>query len=414
MTAVAAGLALRLAFGLIYWTGKPMTHDEREYLALGANVAAGRGFTSDLPGEPPHPLAERFGRAPLYPVFLALVTWNDESLRSGRLPAAVPASVKVAQSAAGALSVWFIALIARRVAGERAAAAASILAAIYPPLVWICAYAMSEAVYTAVAMATVLALGRVIDGPDTPTDAMRWTVLAGALAGLAILTRPAMLFFLPLAGAWLAWRHRVALAVALVVVAALAVTPWTLRNWRAYDRFVLVASEGGVTFWTGNHPLAAGEGDMAANPQLKRASQALKAAHPGASPEDLEPIYYREALDWIAREPGAWLRLMGRKMFYTLVPVGPSYRLHSPLYFWGSVVPYAILVPFALAGAWGLARRPVQPRALWLLAGSALLVCLVFFPQERFRIPVIDPALIVASAAWAALRRAPTAAPSAA
>jgi len=32
---------------------------------------------------------------------------------------------------------------------------------------------------------------------------------------------------------------------------------------------------------------------------------------------------------------------------------------------------------------------------LWLLAGSAVLVGLVFFPQERFRIPLIDPALVV-------------------
>jgi hypothetical protein len=50
-TAVAVGLLLRLAFGLAYWTGKPLTHDEREYLTLAANVAQGRGFASELPGE---------------------------------------------------------------------------------------------------------------------------------------------------------------------------------------------------------------------------------------------------------------------------------------------------------------------------------------------------------------------------
>ena len=48
--AVAAGLLLRLAFGLGYWTGKPLTHDEREYLTLAANVAQGRGFATDAAG----------------------------------------------------------------------------------------------------------------------------------------------------------------------------------------------------------------------------------------------------------------------------------------------------------------------------------------------------------------------------
>jgi hypothetical protein len=36
---------------------------------------------------------------------------------------------------------------------------------------------------------------------------------------------------------------------------------------------------------------------------------------------------------------------------------------------------------------------------LWLLFASAVGVAIVFFPQERFRIPVIDPTLIVCAAA---------------
>jgi hypothetical protein len=38
---------------------------------------------------------------------------------------------------------------------------------------------------------------------------------------------------------------------------------------------------------------------------------------------------------------------------------------------------------------------------MWLLAAAAVATCLVFFPQERFRIPVLDPALILcASGVW--------------
>jgi hypothetical protein len=43
---------------------------------------------------------------------------------------------------------------------------------------------------------------------------------------------------------------------------------------------------------------------------------------------------------------------------------------------------------------------------LVLLVVSVLLISLIFFPQERFRIPVIDPALIVgASVMLASLER---------
>ena len=49
-------------------------------------------------------------------------------------------------------------------------------------------------------------------------------------------------------------------------------------------------------------------------------------------------------------------------------------------------------------------RREGAPRALALLALSAVLVCLIFMPQERFRIPILDPALIVCAAVWAGSR----------
>jgi CHASE2 domain-containing sensor protein len=77
------------------------------------------------------------------------------------------------------------------------------------------------------------------------------------------------------------------------------------------------------------------------------------------------------------------------------VPLGPSYTLHSTRYFVTSVVSYSALLVAGVVGGVALWRAGQWPAALGLLLGSALLVCVVFFPQERFRIPVIDPALIV-------------------
>jgi hypothetical protein len=170
---------------------------------------------------------------------------------------------------------------------------------------------------------------------------------------------------------------------------------------RVHGRVVLIASEGGVTFWTGNHPLARGEGDLAANPDLKEAELAFRRAHPGDSPEALEPLYYREAFGWIAAHPLDWAALEARKVFYSVVPAGPSYAVHSLRYRVASVAPYLLVLPFAVAGAGRLWHSPRRPVSLLLLAASSILVGLVFFPQERFRMPVIDPVLIVSAAALA-------------
>ncbi|HEY8550155.1 MAG TPA: hypothetical protein VIL35_09390, partial [Vicinamibacterales bacterium] len=205
--AVAAGFLLRAAFGLGYWTGKPLTHDEREYLALAANLAQGRGFVQELPGEPPDPQVQRFGRAPVYPLFLAPLTLASPELRAGRLPDGVPGAVKVAQSAVGALGIWFIAAIAWRVAGRRAGITAAVVAAVYPPLVWICAYALSEALYSTLAMGAAWALGALTDRQETNDSRVFAPIgVAGVLTGCAALTRPAMLFFVPLAALLILWR----------------------------------------------------------------------------------------------------------------------------------------------------------------------------------------------------------------
>jgi hypothetical protein len=213
-----------------------------------------------------------------------------------------------------------------------------------------------------------------------------------------------LLLFLPLGALWLLLRQRRAAALALVVGAVLIVAPWTGRNYVAHGRVVLVAADGGVTFWTGNHPLAIGEGDMAANPAIKLDNQRLRAAHPGLSEEAMEPVYYREALAWVAQHPVQWLWLEARKVFYLIVPTGPSYTLHSARYYWATVVPYGLVLTLALLALPRLMNDLPRIPGVWLLAISAVLTSLIFFPQERFRIPVIDPTLIVLAAGGLARR----------
>ena len=380
----AAGVALlvRLLFGFLYWIDKPLTHDEREYLALADSLASGRGFT--YPESADRGTSPRFGRAPGYPLFLSLFG------RHGGASAA-PASIKAVQAVLGAIAVLLIAMIAREAAGARAAVAAAWLAALYPPLAWISGYVLSEALYVPIIMAAVLLLARARTSGAA--------VLAGACVGVALLIRPGTLVFVPLAALWLLRRRSLTTAAAFTLAALLVLLPWTFRNYSTYGRVVLVASEGGVTFWTGNHPLSQGEGDLAANPDIKRAEVAFRQAHPGLSAEALEPLYYREALETIRRQPGWWLVLLLKKAFYTVVPVGPSYTLHSSRYLVATVVPYAVLAPFAIAGLIVLRRHGRPPEFLYLLALSVVLTSLIFFPQERFRIPVIDPLVVVAAAA---------------
>jgi hypothetical protein len=229
-------LLLRLAFGVFYWTGKPLTHDEREYLALAASVTAGRGVRLWPRDERRHRAAVR--PRPRYPLFLAAIGGGSEDATE------TPLRVKLAQSFVGAAGVWVIALLARRAGGDGAGTAAAWIAAVHPPLVTMPAYVLSETLFSTVALAAALALqSAVSDGGPSRARLLR-TFVAGAASGSAALIRPAMLLFLPLAVLWLLARRRPAAAAVLGAACLLVILPWTIRNHRVYDRLVLIASEG--------------------------------------------------------------------------------------------------------------------------------------------------------------------------
>ena len=276
------------------------------------------------------------------PVYPSFVSVTGGGAVSRAQPRSSPRSIKIAQAMVGTLGGLLIVLVAWRVAGRTAGAVGAILASVYPPLTWITAYVLSETL----------------------------------------------------------WRLALALSLGAVVVVA----PWTIRIAREHGQFVLVSAGGGVNLGTGNHPLARGEGDTSVNPDLARANDQLREAHPGLSAEELEPIYYRETFAHIRREPVAWLGLLARKFFYLWVPVGPSYTARSARYYWTSVLSYTLVLPVALAGARTLWRSGRPPVVLYLLALSVVVGSVAFFPQERFRIPVLDPTMIILSSAWFASR----------
>jgi hypothetical protein len=126
--------------------------------------------------------------------------------------------------------------------------------------------------------------------------------------------------------------------------------------------------------------------------------------HADISPEELERVFYGEGLAFVRDQPLAWAANQARKIFYFWVPIGPSYRGHSRLYWIAQAASYLLLLPFALAGFAQIVRRRPQPVVMWLLATTTLLTCFIFFPLPRYRIPVFDPMLIVCAAVFASHR----------
>jgi 4-amino-4-deoxy-L-arabinose transferase-like glycosyltransferase len=230
-----AALAIRLAF-VFATPGYELVHDARDYDRHAASLAAGDGYALAL-GRP------TAFRPPGYPYLLAGVytlagvdTRNDpDGILAARLAGAL----------LGTLVVALIGVLAAQLWGRRAALVAMGLAAIYVPLILVGAAVMSETLFVALLLATLVAAL----AHRRSRHRYRLALLAGVLAGLAILTRAnAAVLLLPLGLAVWDARPRfgvraLAPPVALFVAAILVVAPWTVRNQVVFGTFVPVSTQ---------------------------------------------------------------------------------------------------------------------------------------------------------------------------
>ncbi len=207
--------------------------DARHYVLLGRNLLE-RGVYSRMDGPPYEP---DMLRTPVYPIVA-----GGLDLLGGA------ATIYLFHVALHLGLCWLVWSLALRIFGPKAAPWAALFAAT-DLMVAIYAYqALSEPLYLFLSVAAALAAVAAIEGlPDSGAVAERRALAAGALLGLAILTRPAGLYLpllfcgvLAVAG----WRRQgaargVRLAAILLLPPVILAGSWMLRNQRAFGVFRL-------------------------------------------------------------------------------------------------------------------------------------------------------------------------------
>ncbi|HEX2578146.1 MAG TPA: glycosyltransferase family 39 protein [Aquihabitans sp.] len=399
VAAAVLGFALRLAWGL--WVDHPPQglYDPSRYVGYGQVIADGRGMVEPLTGEPTayYP--------PGYPWFVGIVTWLGSPLTDQ-----VATLVVVVQAVLGAATVVAGAIVARALAGPRAAVVAAVGLAVYPNLVFHAGAVLGETLYNAL----FLGFCAVLVTARWPEDLRPRRVLAaGALLGLAVMVRPISLAILPvvLLAWWVATRdRRLVLRSGLLLTAAVAacIVPWTVRNAIRMDAFVPISTNTGENLCMGHAPGATGAFSPRAACDTGRSLLDGPTGEVEADQEKVR-IGIRGALDAPGEQPG----LLWKRFFYTWVRDGDhdgviavqSYRSDPFIdqdverrLIRAADLTYWLVCAAGVAGAVALLWRRRGTDVL--VVGAALAtaaVPLAFFGDSRFKVPVI-PLLIVIGA----------------
>ena len=185
-----------------------------------------------IPGEP------SAYTQPLYGFFLIPIYWIF-----GRNWWAVGG----AQIAVATVTAFLVYAIGARVLSRRAGTIAAILATLNPYLVWHDVHLNREVLDQLLAAALILCTLIAAD-----RRSVKWATAAGIIAGLAVLGNVRLIFIPLVVAAYLVIRNGWSWApVALVVAAALTVTPWVVRNKVEVGCFALTTD--GRALWKANN-----------------------------------------------------------------------------------------------------------------------------------------------------------------
>ena len=231
--------------------------------------------------------------------------------------------------------------------------------------------------------------------PGGTADLPRWT-LFGALWGFGALMNPSMLSFLPFCGLWIWYRrHKRALPSFAGVVVASAVffvtlSPWLVRNYNAFGRFVFIRDDFGEQFRLGNGPGADGILMAYLQPNLNQ-EELQRFRSMGELPYAEQRK--REAFQFIRENPSHFAAISLRRFVYYWAGVPKR----SDSAFLAALKNLPFLISSILA-IWGLVRALRQRRTgaglLALLVLSYPTVYYFVFPHARYRHP-IEPELII-------------------
>jgi 4-amino-4-deoxy-L-arabinose transferase-like glycosyltransferase len=223
---VAGAVALRLFYVLVLARHVPMAGDSQFFHAEANLIADGRGYIEPFLDAAYGIHVPTAAHPPLYPTVLAGLSLlgGDGVLAQRSLGALF-----------GAVTIVLIALIGKRIGGERVGLIAAGIAALYPLFVAADGAPMSESLYGLLIAASLLVALQLHENRS-----VRLAAALGALIGLAALTRSEALLLLVLVGLPLTFRRWKA-AVALIAACVVVLAPWTIRNWSAFDRFTLIS-----------------------------------------------------------------------------------------------------------------------------------------------------------------------------
>jgi Flp pilus assembly protein TadD/4-amino-4-deoxy-L-arabinose transferase-like glycosyltransferase len=363
--------------------------DSRAYDEWAQKIAAGDWLGTGV-----------FYQAPLYPYVIGtLYALFGRDLLFVRLVQAVLGAGSCALVAAAGVK-WF---------GRRAGILSGLLLAAYAPAIFFDALIQKSVLDGLLVAALLLALAvRGNSGIGRPA-------ITGVLLGLLVLSRENAIALLPVVvmSVWDRSQRRLPAVLTVVAATALVLAPVAIRNLIVGGELHMTTAQLGPNFYIGNSANATGkyvplmvDRGSALFERQDATDLAETSLGRRLGPSEVSNYWLRRGLDWIRSDPGAWLRLTGRKLLLlanaTEAADTEDIATHAewsfPLRVSARLLHFGIVAPLASLGMWITRRRWQELWPLHALVGIFALSVIAFYVMDRYRYPLVPVLILFAGA----------------
>lgn len=182
-------------------------------------------------------------RGPVYPAFVAGLSAVSENY--------YPYNVQLAQAILHGLTCLLVFYISRMLWGRITGFAASLICALHPYLIWYTSRVVIETLSTFLFTAIIFFLLYFIQ-----KRTFRRAVLLGFIIGISTLCKQTYLPFIVIIPVLLficgTYKNKFRYSMSIVVIAALVILPWTVRNYNLTGKLVVVHALSGYNFHVGD------------------------------------------------------------------------------------------------------------------------------------------------------------------
>ncbi|MCM8786158.1 MAG: glycosyltransferase family 39 protein [Candidatus Omnitrophica bacterium] len=359
------GFLLRIAFVLTL-KNNFYFDDEFEYFKMVQNFLSGKGL---IVGE-----NLKSFRPPLYPLVISVLILFKFNL----------IGIRVFQSFISTLTVYFIYLIGKKTFGEKTGIVSAFISSFYPFFIFYNGFLLTETLFV---FFTVLSIFYLI---MTTERNGKVSFFSGIFLGLSGLTRPILQLYLPVSILHiLSFKENLKIRfrkiILLVIGFCLTLSPWIIRNYKIFHKFIPGTTMGGWVFWEGNNPYSEG-GPCSYFPKGILEIEEI----------ERDKLLYRMTFEFIKKNPERfmWLLLNKFKRFWNIVPNAPEYK-RKYFYRIVSIFSFGILLPFFIIGFF-ISLKNKKAQFLHSLIILFTIFHMIFLSSIRYRLP-IEPFYLIFS-----------------